>query len=129
MESGFLETALKMSMALGAVLIVFAGCVFAFKKFSNMNGFMAKKGRKFNERPIEIISHQSLGPARSLYLIQCGGKKILIGATNQSIQLVSQISELGLDDDVDFASSLSEHAGSSDLRKDMGRNLKDIARV
>lgn len=130
MDQGFMETALKMSMALGAVLVVFAGCIFCFRKFSSFSQILGKRGLKAVEKPIDVLSHQSLGPGKSLYLVRCGGKKILIGSTNQSIQHIATMGD-SASDDFDFESSLSEQAegSASEIRKDIGRSFKDVSRV
>lgn len=131
MDKGFLEAALKMSMALGAVLMVFAACVFAFKKFSNYSHWLGKKTKKLGRRPIEIISHQSLGPGKTLYLVQCEGRKILLGATNSQIQSVATFDGALDSFESEFESSLSEQSEGSagQFKADMGRGLKDISRV
>ena len=129
MNQGFLEAALKMSMALGAVLVVFAACVFAFRKFSGFSQFLQKKTKKFQVRPIEILSQQALGPGRALFLVKCQGKKILIGATNSHIQNIQSFDDENME--LDFESSLSEQSdsGANKIRGDMGRSLKDVSRV
>ncbi len=131
-QQELISIAFKMTMALGAVLLVFGGTIFLVKKFSNSgNGFFKKVTQKTNLKPLEVLAFQSLGPGRGIYLIRCLDKKILVGSTNASIQHLSDIVEDELDDeDIDsqvqktFQSSLKSSQNPS-----FEKGLKEIARV
>src|SRR5690349_13984892 len=92
-QASMLVTALKMMVALGAVLLLFGGAIFVVRRFvGTSQGFQRREG-KTNLKPLEILAYQSLGPGRSLYLIRCLDKKVLIGTTNQNVNHVADIDE------------------------------------
>jgi flagellar biogenesis protein FliO len=94
METNVLETAFKMTVALGAVLLVFGGAVLLAKKFAWSSKSILRSGKK-SVKPLEVLAYQSLGPARGIYLVRCLDKKLLVGATNQHISHLGDVYEEG----------------------------------
>jgi flagellar biogenesis protein FliO len=133
-QQELISMAFKMTVSLGIVLMVFAGAIFIVRKFSNSPFKMFKKQAKTNHKPLEVMAFQSLGPGRGLYLLRCLDQKILIGATNASIQHLADIVEQEddlLDDSSDSKSSFSGSLKSTQSQsvKSFDKGLKEIARV
>lgn len=124
----------KMIVALAGVLAVFAGAVLVFRKISGSSkGFL---GRGANvAKPMEIIAFQSLGPSRSLYLVRCLDRKVLVGATNASIQAIVDFGKEDEDDDSSnaFGSVLKDRVSSGSdsesLKSKLTETFRDISRV
>ncbi len=128
MNQEFIGMALKMTVALSVVLVAFWGAVVAFKKFTN-NPRFSKNGEK-SKKPIEILSYQSLGPNKGLYLIRCVDQKILVGTTAQGISHVADIH----DDDYEeaFKSNVKDRLPDSETQSVKSRfsdKVSEIARV
>lgn len=122
---------LKMIVALGVVLLVFAAAVFIFKKLSVSSKGLGRLG-KGGGKPLEVLAFQSLGPSRNLYLLRCLDKKILVGCTNTQINHIADIvEEDGSDNDLAFE-PLMETRGSIEEERSSLKNehqLREIARV
>ena len=109
MDRELLQTAFKMTISLGAVLLVFAAAVFLVKKFGAKTGMLFKNGgAKGQAKPIEILAQHALAPGKSLYLVRCGGKQILIGSTQTTLNTLSEIEQNSLEDNDAFESSLED---------------------
>lgn len=127
-----LGTMLKMILSLAVVLAVFGAAVFAFKKLSGSSKSFLTKGKGLTGKPLEVLAFQSLGPGRSVYLVRCLDRKILVGATNASI---TRLAEMGTDEDnqEDAFSNLLD--GENPARAETGfkanlsNSLREISRV
>lgn len=129
MDQSLLAIGFKMVVALGAVLMVFGVTMMALKKFQG-GKLVGRKGS--STKPLEVIAFHSLGPGRGLYLVECLGKKILVGATNANISAISEINDDFSDEDQAFASSLSEKmpdAASRNLKRTLTESLNGVSRV
>lgn len=130
MDSASLQLMFKMFASLAVVLAVFAVLVFVFKKVSFFSTFK-KTPSKARSKPIEILSFQSIGPGRSLYLVKCNGRKLLIGSTAQNISILSDMND-ELFDDNSFDSSLEERSSDyneTKVKDKFSSQLKEISRV
>ena len=134
MDKGMLVLFLKMAISLAAVLSIFAGVVFLFRKFSGTSrGFLKRTGAV--AKPLEVLAFQSLGPGRSVYLMRCQGKKVLIGATNTHISHLGDIDDEDDDDessDSGFDSLVNEQVSGKpeqSLKKQISASLREISRV
>lgn len=134
-QPAMLATAFKMTVALGAVLLTFGAALLIARKFSGLSPSFLKKMGTRKAKPMEILAHQTLGPGRGLYLVRCLDKKILIGATGQSI---NQLCEMDSDDEdtieeeFKFGSTLSEKVSedpASQIKSTVKNNLREISRV
>lgn len=131
MDQSTLQTLFKMTLSLGAVLLVFAGVVLLLRRFSGLSSLVKRKAGKSKSKPIEILSFQNIGPGKNLYLVQCNGRKILIGATQQNISTLADLSE-GLNDESNFQSSLEEldlEHQETRLKTSLSAQLREISRV
>jgi flagellar biogenesis protein FliO len=136
-QQELLSMAFKMTISLGVVLLAFAGTIFFVKKFANQPFKMFQKGTKEkNLKPLEVLAFQSLGPGKGIYLIRCIDKKIIVGATNASIQHLGDLIE---DEDLDgledktraptFQTSLKNSHLDTQTSPHFEKGLKEIARV
>ncbi len=123
-----LEIGFKMSVALGAVLLTFGAAVMIAKRFTG--GAKGGKGKQAAAM-LEILSHKAIGPGRSLLLVKCREKIILVGATNAAINAISEFDAEGEEIDDDFSTSLRDKMESeeSGLRNRLGAKLKEISRI
>jgi flagellar protein FliO/FliZ len=101
-----------MTVSLGVVLLVFGVAVMIAKKFAGSSkGFLTRNGKE-TFKPLEILSHKSLGPGKGLYLIRCLDQKILVGVTNTQISQIAEIQDL--DDELEdnsFSKSMTTATG------------------
>jgi len=91
----------------------------------------AKKAVRGNPKPIEVVATQALGPGRSLILVECMGKRILLGSTPQSIHAVADLGDLMGDED-GFSSSLQEKMPADAARlakRELKDSLNSVSRV
>jgi len=137
MDAQMLQTAFKMMIALGAVLLVFAASIWIARRFSATSKAFLKKGSRDAVKPLEILAVQSLGPARGIYLIRCLDKKILVGVTNGNVSHISDIEDeeeesTGQRLAQSFASTLTDkmpEIQKQSLLSNIGQGLKNISRV
>lgn len=132
-QASLVAMAFKMTVALGAVLLVFGGALMIVRKFSaNSPSFLKKMGTR-KEKPMEVLAYQSLGPGKGMYLLRCLDKKVLIGATNHNISLISNIDdETDEDAALTFGTSLNEKVNSESTQVVSSRlqsDLREISRV
>jgi flagellar biogenesis protein FliO len=142
MDAQMLQTAFKMMVALGAVLLVFGASIWIARRFSASSKNFLKKGPRDGVKPLEIIAFQSLGPGRGLYLVRCLEKKILVGVTNAQVNQVLEMpdeeeEETGTEGlksrlSQSFASTLTDkfpEQQKTSLLQGIGQSLKNISRV
>lgn len=130
MDTLTLATAFKMVVSLGVVLMTFGAAVWIAKKFSVRGGIFAKKIVKNTTKPLEVLSFQSLGPGRNIYLVRCLDKKVLVGATNTQITHLANIDED--ESEVMFAQTLQEKSPTHTekrLKEHFDTSLKDMSRI
>jgi flagellar biogenesis protein FliO len=113
-----LSLAFKMTISLGAVLLVFAVSLYLFRKFSSVSGNgLLKKSKKLGIRPLEVLAYQSLGAGKGIYLVRCLEKKVLVGATQQSVQHLMDVydseDEVSEEETQDTSDSSNKGAKSS----------------
>jgi flagellar biosynthetic protein FliO len=75
-------------------------------------------GWKATNRQVQVLETTHLTPRRTLHLIQIGERKLLIGATDQSISLITEIDELPsehVDPNANFADLLAETEQSGEM--------------
>lgn len=56
-------------------------------------GRIAKKGLGRNQRMIEVLSSHYLGPKKSISVVRVAGRVLVLGVSNESINLITQLSE------------------------------------
>jgi len=90
---------------LGAVLALFCGTLFGIKKFSRgggvkniqrhkaFTGFLSRIGVGSTSKMIEVVSTHHLGPKKSISVVRVGGRTLVLGITNDSINLITQIED------------------------------------
>lgn len=72
--------------SLAVVLAIMGGAYYAFKKFPNT------QKRASKQRMIDVLSQFHLGPKRSLMVVRVAGEVVLLGATEQNINLIKSLS-------------------------------------
>jgi flagellar biosynthetic protein FliO len=72
-------------LKLGLVVLLIFVVAVAYRRWQP--GSMSAKTRKLN-----LLETMQLGPKRTLYLIKAGDQELLLGATDQSIQLITRVS-------------------------------------
>lgn len=78
----------------GILMALFFAGVFAFKKYGKSNQWMnklsvAKFGRK--NKMIEVVSNHYLGPKKSISVVRVGERVLVLGVTNDNINLITQL--------------------------------------
>lgn len=82
-NSPMAEAFITLIFAVGAIAVIF----FLLKKYSK------KLSPKLASKDIEVISRSSLTPKSHLYIVEVEGQKLLLGVTENSVNLVKEISE------------------------------------
>lgn len=77
---------LPVALALLGVIALMIGAMFGLKWLTGKVSFKGNGGMK-------IISALSLGQDRTLYAVEAGSRKLLIGACGSSISLICELSE------------------------------------
>jgi len=86
--SDLLSMVLRMSAALAAVLALVVGLAWAAKRWLPASALRASAGGR-----IDVIASRTLGMRRSLVLARVHGRVLLLGATPQQIQCLSEWEE------------------------------------
>ena len=74
-------------LSLSFLVLLLGGILFALK-------YLAKKRNKStSDTQLEVISRVSLQPKTHMYIVKVGNKKLLIGATDNSISTLADLSE------------------------------------
>lgn len=91
--------------ALGLILLVFAAAVAVLRKakksgikrHKGIGGILAKMGgiSGTNNQMVEIISNHHLGPKKSIAVARIGGRTMVLGVTDESINLITEIADDG----------------------------------
>lgn len=80
-------TLIRMFISLGIVLIIIIGIYYIIKRFSKVAGNPIQ-----GSEGIEILSTRLLGGRKSLMLVKCGKKKVLLGTASDNITFLTEIS-------------------------------------
>jgi len=75
------------------VVALIIGTVFILKK---KYGVQANIGR--NKKFIQIIDHAPMGVKKSVFLVKVPGKHILLGVTNDKIELITEVANEDMDE-------------------------------
>lgn len=92
-------------LKLGVVVLIIAGLAIVIKR-------MQVKGQATTTKLIGVIETVHLSPHRTLYLVKVEDKKILIGATDQSMTTLYQLSNLENEDEKDQHFNSSQNFSS-----------------
>lgn len=87
--------AFSVFLKLGVVVLIIAGLAIVFRR-------MQTKTRGTVSKRVEVIETVHLSPHRTLYLVTVDSKRILIGATDQSLSTLYQLENTDDGDDVDL---------------------------
>ncbi len=88
MEYSLTSAALKMAGVLALVLAVLLGLVYLLKKFSPKFGRGALAGRE-----MDLLAQYRLGPKKTLAVVRVGKRLLLLGVTEASINLLTEIED------------------------------------
>jgi flagellar biogenesis protein FliO len=130
MDSSLIGTLFKMVTALGAVLIVFAVCVWFFKKAQAKLGI--SKGKTGKATTFEVISVFTIGPQKTLYMVRVEDRKLLLGVTNQNISMLTDWDDFDSSSGGAFKSSIknkTEIKDSSAFAQELESSFKGMSRV
>jgi len=111
---GFWIMMLKSIGMLCVVLAVLAGILFIFRQFTE------RRTGRINKRFISLMTSFHLGPKEKLMLVDVLGKKILLGVTQQTINTLAVLDDVGEFDvpeekpDADFKGVLEKISWSTD---------------
>jgi flagellar biogenesis protein FliO len=110
-----LPSPLKSFAMLGMVLAIFLGLAFAVKRARSQSllrnkglgkflGSFGKLGLGKKEKMIEVVATHYLGPKKSIAVVKIAGRHLVLGVSNESINLITQLQPgQSLDDsDVDL---------------------------
>jgi flagellar biogenesis protein FliO len=129
-----LQTVMKMMIALGTVLLVFGATIFVFKKLSNRGSLFSKKLGRQKAKAIDVVAFHNLGPGKSVYILKCMDRNIVVGVTAQNIQFLCDVESNQEADEAEvaFESNLTEHMPHETERKfreSIAKKFQDITRV
>jgi flagellar protein FliO/FliZ len=116
----------KMVISLGIILTAIFGVAFAARKW------FVKKKTDLPNAQIKILSQQFLGPRKSLAIVYVAGESLLVGITDNQINLIKQLSLIDdeipadlpkkFDDSLSYADSVQPEDGENFSM----RGIKDI---
>jgi flagellar biosynthetic protein FliO len=130
MDASVVGTLFKMVTALGAVLLVFAVCVWIFKKAQSKLG--VAKGKAGKATTFEVLSCFTLGPQKSLYMVRVEDRKLLLGVTNQSISILTDWDDFDSSSGGAFRSAIkgkTEIKDSASFAEELESSFKGVSRV
>ena len=99
------------------MIAVIAAAYFATK-------YLSGKGRRLKSRHIRIIDRMILGRDKHIMLIEVGDKNLLIGITNQTINVLERIDGQTLKSETNETAGSAQKGFASQLR-DFINNIKD----
>ena len=89
-----------------AVIALFGAIAWAVKRFGltgkNRPAWLGQFGKK-NEAWVEVLSTHHLGPKKSISVVKVMGRVLVLGVTEESINLISQLSGEGDEGDLDLS--------------------------
>lgn len=130
MDASLVGTLFKMITALGVVLLVFGGCVWAFKKIQTK--ISLKSGKSVKANTFEVLSFFTLGPQKTLYMVRVEDRKLLLGVTPQSISLLTDWDDFDSNAGGQFRSSMAaktEIKDSASFAHELESSFKGMSRV
>lgn len=89
----------------GAMLLLIGGLaaiLYLLKRYGPKAGFTA-----FNRGELTLEGQLALGPRRSVAVVNCAGKRLVLGVTEQRISLLTKL------DDGDFEAELERSIGET----------------
>lgn len=84
------------------VLIYLTGVIYA--KLNNVGLRTLKKQQDFNKAHVSVISTTQLGNNKTLHVVELDGKRMLIGASSSTIQLIKDLGGVSEDADENYSS-------------------------
>ena len=120
------------------VLALFGLLAFAFKKYvleqksdNKMLGAIGRFARQNLGRQgkmIEVVSNHYLGPKKSIAVVKVAGRMLVLGITNENINLITQISGDAADD-LESGTPIEDFASFGGSRKGTGATAGGAAAV
>ena len=127
----------KMALSLGIILAAIFGAAIAGRRW------LSNKKASLPNAQIKIISQHYLGPRKSLAIVYVAGESLLVGITDNQINLVKQLSLIDdevpadlpkkFDETLDFAENLQPESGENfsmkgikDLVSSRLKNMREI---
>ena len=95
--------AAKLLKSTGIIIVIIVVTVYLLRKKLGINTSLNKK-----RRYVHIVDTVSLGSKKHVHLIKLPGKLLLVGATNERIQALAEITEKEVVESVDTEMSSSE---------------------
>lgn len=95
--------ATKLLKSTGIIIVIIVVTVFLLRKKLGINTSLNKK-----KRYVHVVDTVSLGSKKHVHLIKMPGKLLLVGATNEKIQTLAEITEKEVVESVDTEMSSRE---------------------
>lgn len=100
------------------MLVIIVGAYFATKVISGKAG-------RLKSRQIRMVDRMSMGRDKHIVLVEVGGKNLLIGVTNQSINVLGDIDGAALKDKGEAPAPTQNRKGFGSQLRDFLVNMKD----
>ncbi len=78
---------LRLTLSLGAVLAVIVGGVYAFKRFAPRSSSM------FASDHLKVLARTYIAPKQAIYLVRAPGCMLVLGATQERISVLTEITD------------------------------------
>jgi flagellar biogenesis protein FliO len=114
MNASMIEIALKMTAALGVVLVVFAAAVFVARKASIFGASRKSRGAP-KRSEIDVVGMRSIAPGNQLLVVSVEGKRYLLGTTQQQISKLADLED-ELDDETAMETNFSDSLNDSETK-------------
>jgi len=86
-ESPVYVTALRFIFSLGLVLVLAYATILGLRKFAGLKSSLAPGRQR-----IRVLENSSLGPNRTLHLVEVGKRKLVIASTPNQVNLITEVS-------------------------------------
>jgi flagellar biogenesis protein FliO len=116
MDASMLAIAMKMTVGLGVVLLVFAAAIFIARKVSVISTSRRSRGQT-RRSEIDIVGQRTLAPGKQLLVVAIEGRRYLLGTTQQQITKLADLEE-DLDDETAMETSFTDSLNDSENKEE-----------
>jgi hypothetical protein len=88
-----------------------------------LGGLLGNLGLTRGDRLIEVLSNHSLGPRKSIAVVRVGGRRLVLGVTNENINLITAMDGAA---DSSFEAALAGAAGNPKATPNRDENTVDL---
>ncbi|MGQ9454270.1 MAG: flagellar biosynthetic protein FliO [Armatimonadota bacterium] len=97
--------------------------IIALRKYTDV-----RPGMTGVQRRIRVVENLSLGPGRSVHLVEIGSRKLLIGSTATSVTMLAELDAQDVSNDASLASSSKEQRSGGTFAEHVKFFLGDMTR-